>query len=54
MKYAAEIVLGATIYVPSFIRIGPGIQKLMGVGVTQTAWRTLTLVFFFFKIREAG
>jgi hypothetical protein len=30
----------ATIYVPSFMKIGSGIQKLMGGGRTQThtAW----------------
>jgi hypothetical protein len=31
---------GAVIYVPSFIKIGSGVQKLIGVGVqtdTQTA-----------------
>jgi hypothetical protein len=27
MKYAIEVVSDATIYMPSFIKIGPGIQK---------------------------
>jgi hypothetical protein len=27
MKYAVEMVSGAMIYVPSFIKIGTGIQK---------------------------
>jgi hypothetical protein len=31
-KYAVEIGSGAMIYIPSFIKIGPGIQKLMGWG----------------------
>jgi hypothetical protein len=37
MKYAVEIGSGAMIYIPSFIKIGLGIRKLMGVGGdTQT------------------
>jgi hypothetical protein len=35
MKYAAEMGSGAIIYVPSFIKTGSAIQKLMGVGDTQ-------------------
>jgi hypothetical protein len=30
MKYAVEIGSGAMIYIPSFIKIGSAIQKLMG------------------------
>jgi hypothetical protein len=30
MKYAAEMGSGAVIYIPSFIKIGSGIQKLIG------------------------
>jgi hypothetical protein len=30
MKYAVEISLVAMIYIPSFIKIGSGIQKLLG------------------------
>jgi hypothetical protein len=44
MKYAVELGSGAMIYIPGFIKIGSGIQKLMG-GIhretytdTQTAW----------------
>jgi hypothetical protein len=29
MKYAVEMGLGAMIYLPSFIKIGSGIQKLI-------------------------
>jgi hypothetical protein len=29
MKYAVEMGSGAMIYIPSFIKIGSGIQKLM-------------------------
>jgi hypothetical protein len=35
MKYAAEMGSGAMIYIPSFIKIGSGIQKLTR-GDTQT------------------
>jgi hypothetical protein len=46
------------IYIPSFIKNGSGIQKLMrgGGGFTdiQTAWRSHkpTFVFFFFKKKK--
>jgi hypothetical protein len=30
MKYAVEMDSGAMIYIPSFIKIGPSIQKFMG------------------------
>jgi hypothetical protein len=33
MKYAVQMGSGATIYIPSFIKIGSGIQKLMGRGM---------------------
>jgi hypothetical protein len=36
MKYAVEMGSGAMIYIPSFIKIGSGIQKLMGRGDSQT------------------
>jgi hypothetical protein len=35
MKYAVEMGSGAIIYIPSFIKIGSGIQKLI-LGDTQT------------------
>jgi hypothetical protein len=35
MKYAAEIGAGTMIYIPSFIKIGSGIQNLIG-GYTDT------------------
>jgi hypothetical protein len=39
MKYALEMGSGAIIYIPSFIKIGSGIQTLMGGYTdTQTAW----------------
>jgi hypothetical protein len=30
MKYAVEMGSGAMIYIPSFVKIGSGIQKLLG------------------------
>jgi hypothetical protein len=36
MKYVVEIGSDAMIYIPSFIKIGSDIQKLMGVGDSQT------------------
>jgi hypothetical protein len=41
MKYAVEMGSGAMIYITRFIKIGSGIQKLIG-GYTdaQTAWRS--------------
>jgi hypothetical protein len=36
MKYAVEKGSGAMTYIPSFIKIGSGIQKLVGEGFTDT------------------
>jgi hypothetical protein len=36
MKYAVEMASVAMIYIPSFIKIGSGIQKLMGGGSGYT------------------
>jgi hypothetical protein len=40
MKYGVEMGSGDMIYTPSFVKIGSAIQKLIGVGFTdtQTAW----------------
>jgi hypothetical protein len=41
MKYAVEMGSGAMIYIPSSIKIGSAIQKLVGGDTqtdTQTAW----------------
>jgi hypothetical protein len=32
MKYTAEMSSGAVMYIPSFIKIGSGIQKFIGGG----------------------
>jgi hypothetical protein len=48
---------GAVIYVPSFIKIGSGVQKLIG-GHTDTYTyeqrRDLISLLYFFKIRKVG
>jgi hypothetical protein len=36
MKYPNEVGSGAMIYIPSFIKTGSGIQKLMEGGYTDT------------------
>jgi hypothetical protein len=45
---------GAMIYIPSFIEIGSGIQKLIGGIHTHRQQRDLISLLYFFKIREAG
>jgi hypothetical protein len=43
MKYTVEMGSGAMIYMPSFIKIGSGINKLIGgFKDTQIAWRAPT------------
>jgi hypothetical protein len=55
MKYAVEMGSGAMIYIPCFIKVGLGIQKLMRVG-TQTHRQHEEGIspLFFFKIRKVG
>jgi F0F1-type ATP synthase alpha subunit len=60
MKYAVEMGSGAMIYIPSFIKIGSGIQKLI-LGNSQTDKRARarsTVIskayFYVFKIRKVG
>jgi hypothetical protein len=45
MNYAIEMCSGALTHIPSFIKIGSAIQKLIGGGDTP---------FIFFKIRKVG
>jgi hypothetical protein len=47
MKYAVEMGSGAMIYIQSFIKIGSGIQKLMGGGFTDT--QTARRAYFYFS-----
>jgi hypothetical protein len=46
LKYAVEIGSGAMIYIPSFLKTGSGIQKLIGRDI-QRAWRSNKPVFIF-------
>jgi hypothetical protein len=56
MKYAVEMGSGAVIYIQSFIRIGSGIQKLMGrSGYLQTHRQHDDLIsLLLFLIRKVG
>jgi hypothetical protein len=49
MKYAVEMGSCPMIYIPSFIKIGSGGQKLMGVGgiSRHAAWGSLKATFIF-------
>jgi hypothetical protein len=50
MKYAVEMGSGAVIYIPNFINIGSGIQKLIGGTHIQTHRRRgdhISLLLFF-------
>jgi hypothetical protein len=48
MKYATEMGLGAMIYVPSFIKIGSGIQKLIrGIRRHRQHGDDISLLLFF-------
>jgi hypothetical protein len=58
MKYAVQIDLGATIYIPSFIKIGYAIRKLMGRGGgrytdTHTQHGDRISLLLFLKIKKA-
>jgi hypothetical protein len=58
MKYAVETGSGAMTYIPSFVKIGSGIQKLIKRGYTDTHRqhedRIILLLVFFFKMRKGG
>jgi hypothetical protein len=47
---------GDVIYIPSFIKIGSGIQKLMGGRDTQTHRQQCDIIslLYFFKIKKVG
>jgi hypothetical protein len=45
--YAIEMGSGAMIYIPSFIKIGSSIQKLIGGIHRHAAWRSRKLTHFF-------
>jgi hypothetical protein len=54
MKYPVEMGSGGMMYIPSFIKIGSGIQRLMGWAETQVTWLSHKPMFILFKIREEG
>jgi hypothetical protein len=54
MKYAVDMGSGAMIYIPSFIKIGSGIQTLIGGIHRHTAWCFISLLVFFFNLRKVG
>jgi hypothetical protein len=48
MKYAIEMGSSAIIYIPSFMKIGSGIQKLIG-GIHRQHGDLISLFLFFSK-----
>jgi hypothetical protein len=52
MKDAVEIVSGAIIYIPSFIKFGPGIQKVIEGTYRQNGGFIILILFL--KIRKVG
>jgi hypothetical protein len=53
MNYAFKMGSGAMIYIPSFIKIVSGIQKLIG-GIHRHTDGDLISLLLFFKIRKVG
>jgi hypothetical protein len=54
MKYAVEMDSGAMIYTPSFIKIGSGIQKLLGEDTQAHRQQgDLISLLSFFKNKES-
>jgi hypothetical protein len=55
VKYAIEMGSGVMIYIPSFIKIGSGIRKLMGGGGTQIHIQhgDLIILLLFFQNKES-
>jgi hypothetical protein len=54
MKYAVEMGSGAMIYIPSFIKIGSGIQKFIGDTQTHRQHGDLINLILLFEIRKVG
>jgi hypothetical protein len=54
MKYTVDMISGAMLHIPNFIKIGSDIQNLTGVGFTdiQGTWRSYNINSFFFKMRK--
>jgi hypothetical protein len=53
MEYAVEMGLGAVIYIPSFVKIGPGIQKLKEGTQTHRQHGDRISLLLFFKNKES-
>jgi hypothetical protein len=53
MKYAIEMGAGAMIYIPSFMKIGSGIQKLLGGTQTHRQQGDLISLLLFFHNKES-
>jgi hypothetical protein len=51
MKYAVETGSGAMMYIPSFVKIGSAIQKLIR-GIHRQQGDCISLLFIFFKINK--
>jgi hypothetical protein len=56
IKYAVEMGSRAMIYIPSFIKTSPGIQKLIGGGIHRhtDSMVVAETYFYFFKIKKVG
>jgi hypothetical protein len=54
MKYAVEMGSCAMIYIPSLVKIGSGIQNLIGGIYRHTDSMVISAYFHFFKIRKVG
>jgi hypothetical protein len=53
MKYAVEVVSGAMIYIPSFIKTGSGIQKLLWAGYIHRQQSEFISLLLFFNNKES-
>jgi hypothetical protein len=49
MRYAVEMASGAVIYIPSFVKIGSGIQKLIGKIQRHTESMVILCFLLFFN-----
>jgi hypothetical protein len=54
MKYAVEMPSGTMTYIPSSIKIGSGIQKLIGGGDTQTHGERSDLISLLLFFQNKG
>jgi hypothetical protein len=54
MKYTVEMGSGTMIYIPSFIKIGSGIQKLTGGIHRHTDSMVISQAYFYFLNKESG